>query len=111
MEHSKAEEAFKKKAIERDQTLTHAVYFADFSVNDEHAVQEGISDGLLALNGRALAANMVLMSTVISQSAYFDEAEGCGHLCLTVVAQWMQREALERLQTQQRLMGQNGGGR
>lgn len=111
MEHSKVDDAFKKKAIERDQTLTHAVYCADFSVKDQHAVQEGISEGLLELNTRALAANMVLMNTTISQSAYFDETEGCGHLCVTVVAQWMQREALERLQTQQRLMGQNGGGR
>lgn len=98
--------------IEADRKLTHVAIFIDGPILDEVEVELKIENGLADLNQRALKAGMVILSTTFLQSSHSQGGEG--HVCITVLCNWMQRDALERMQTQQRLMGtlpMNGGPR
>lgn len=89
--------------IDADRKLTHVAIFIDEPILDEAAVEVKIEDGLGDLNRRALAAGMIITQTTFLQSSHAQNGEG--HVCITVLCQWMTRETMERLQTQQRFMG------
>lgn len=98
--------ATEKQLIEDDKKLSHAVFFVDCSVRDEIKVEDEIENGLCGLRDRAEKADMVMLASNTNQSVYFDEADGCGHVCVSIICTWAQREVLERSARQQQLAGQ-----
>ena len=91
-------------SVEQDKKHTHAVFFDDSTTSDSFVMAARIAVGLKRLCDRALRANMVIVSTQTLQSAYCTP-QGVGHICTTVICQWMDRETLASMQRQQQLMG------
>lgn len=83
---------------------THAIFFDDSPVAHTHVVAAKIAAGLQGINERALRAGMVILSTQTIQSSYCTPG-GFGHVCTTIICQWMDRDALASMQRQQQLMG------
>jgi hypothetical protein len=93
------------KDVKRDRALTHAVVVVDVESLDDLVAGEIIEAALKELNDRSLASGMVILSTTLSQSSYVLPSTCKGHVVLTIVCQWVERDKLERMQAQQRLMG------
>ena len=115
------------EAIEHDKHISHGVFFVDCPTGDELNVESEIQDGFTYLRERALKADMLIVSFQVSQNAYYDpttpfkeyddEIEkavtvtGCGHICITILAAWANREQLERAQLQEALSAGPAGPR
>lgn len=103
------EASLERDLIERDKKLSHAVELVDVDTLDEDMAGMLIEDAMTDLNRRALSAGMVILTTTITATAYTVKERG--HMVYVIAAQWMEREALERLQRQQHIIGgPNGGG-
>ena len=98
-------------SVERDKTLTHAVELVVHPLSSERYAADAIEDAMVQIKERAEAAGMVPLSTSTAQSAYV--VDGCDTIVFSIVVNWMERDALEKMQRQSRLMGggQNGGPR
>jgi hypothetical protein len=90
--------------VEFDKKSFHAVFFKDCQSWDGAQVAAAITLGLKTLNDRALRADMQIVSTTTLQNSY-SMPDGTGHVCTTIICQWVDRETLASMQRQQKLMG------
>lgn len=97
-----------ERTVERDRKLSHAVetvWTFDLSL-----LSGLIEEALSRVNQRALDAGMIIMSTTLTSNASHhrigEDQEPI--MVVSVICQWVERDKLEAMQRQQRLMG--GGG-
>ena len=96
-------------SVEQDQKNTHAVEFVESLILPDDSSDAGvpvaakIAGALNRINERALSANMVVLNVAITQSSFYDGNNG--HVCTTIICQWTERGALERMQLQQSILG------
>jgi hypothetical protein len=89
-----------EERMTEDQQSTHAVEIVNVSLSDLNNAGRQVSGAMLRINQRAMAANMVVLSTVISTNAYVSPA-AIPFLVLAVLCQWVERGKLEAAQRQQ----------
>lgn len=106
-ERKDAEQSDIEARIQRDKMLSHAVETIHAELPGSVDLSRDIEAALSLINQRALSANMIIITTSITTSM---AQQGAVLMALVmVVCQWVEREKLEAMQRQQRLMGHSGG--
>lgn len=88
--------------IAHDQTLPYAVEVA-MNVADTGQFGPRIEQAMVNLNARALAAGMQILNVSNLQTIVYDTKQGALVACMTILAQWIERDKLAALQRQQAL--------
>lgn len=92
-----------------DRHSSHAVEIVNVELTHTNIASEQVSRAMSRINQRAMAANMVILSTTISTNTYVldktEHATARPWLALTVLCQWVERSKLESMQRTNILAG------